>query len=127
MNRIFSARLFRFGLVGITGMVIDFGITWICKEKIRINKYIANSAGFTCAVINNYLLNRYWTFAGTNSPIIHQFIIFLTVSLVGLGLNNLLMYLLVKNTKYNFYLLKLFVTGVVFVWNYGANLLYTFH
>ena len=127
MNDIFSAKLVRFGLVGISGMAIDFGVTWLCKEKIRINKYIANSTGFTCALINNYLLNRYWTFTSTGTPIIYQFTKFLLVSLIGLGINNLLLYLFVRNTKYNFYLLKLCVIGIVFIWNYSANLLYTFH
>jgi putative flippase GtrA len=127
MNGILNVKLIKFGLVGMAGMAIDFGITWICKEQLRINKYIANSTGFICALTNNYLLNRYWTFAGTNSPVVYQFTKFLLVSLIGLGINNLLLYLFVKHTKYNFYLLKLCVIGIVFVWNYTANLLYTFH
>jgi putative flippase GtrA len=127
MNSILNARLIKFGLVGVTGMAIDFSVTWICKEQLRINKYIANSAGFICALTNNYLLNRYWTFASTNSPIVYQFTKFLIVSLIGLGINNLLLYLFVKHTRYNFYLLKLCVIGIVFIWNYSANLLYTFH
>jgi putative flippase GtrA len=127
MSDIISAKLIKFGLVGVSGMLIDFGITWLCKEKIRINKYIANSTGFTCALINNYLLNRYWTFSSAGTPMAYQFTKFLLVSLIGLGINNLLLYLLVKNTKYNFYLLKLCVIGIVFIWNYSANLLYTFH
>ena len=28
----------------------------------RANKYLANSSGFVCAVVSNYLLNRIWTF-----------------------------------------------------------------
>jgi len=127
MKGILSGRLIRFAIVGMSGIVIDFGITWIFKEKLRINKYIANSTGFTCALINNYLLNRYWTFDNNHSPIVYQFTKFVLVSLIGLGINNFLLYLLVKTTKQNFYLLKLFVIGIVFLWNYFANLFYTFH
>jgi putative flippase GtrA len=127
MFKIINARFIKFAIVGISGMMIDFSVTWICKEKIKINKYIANSAGFICAMFSNYLLNRYWTFESNDSHIAMQFTRFLLVSLIGLGINNLLLYLLVKNTRFNFYLLKLVVTGIVFLWNYFANLLYTFH
>jgi putative flippase GtrA len=127
MRKIFSTRIIKFGVVGMSGMVIDFGTTWICKEKLKINKYIANSTGFVCAMFSNYILNRFWTFESTDNHIATQFTKFLFVSLIGLGINNLLLYILVKNTKLNFYLLKLMVIGIVFIWNYFANLLYTFH
>jgi len=127
MKKFFSTRIIKFGVVGISGMVIDFGTTWICKEKLKINKYIANSAGFTCAMFSNYFLNRYWTFESTDNHIATQFTKFLVVSLIGLGINNLFLYILIKNTRLNFYFLKLMVIGIVFIWNYFANLLYTFH
>jgi putative flippase GtrA len=127
MGKIFNARFIRFGIVGMSGMIIDFSTTWLCKEKLKINKYIANSTGFICAMTNNYLLNRYWTFESTDNHIAIQFSKFLLVSLIGLAINNSLLYLLIKNTKFNFYLLKLFVIGIVFIWNYFANMLYTFH
>jgi putative flippase GtrA len=127
MKKILSGRIIKFGIVGMSGMIIDFGTTWICKEKLRINKYVANSAGFICAMFSNYVLNRYWTFESTDSHIATQFTKFFLVSLIGLAINNTLLYLLVRNTKHNFYLLKLVVIGIVFIWNYFANMLYTFH
>jgi putative flippase GtrA len=127
MEKIFNIRFIRFGIVGVFGTLIDFGVTWICKEQLKINKYLANTSGFICAVCSNYCLNRLWTFASTDNRIILQFSKFLVVSLIGLAINNLLLYLFVKNTKHNFYLLKLIVTGIVVFWNYFANLIYTFH
>jgi putative flippase GtrA len=59
----FTMRLLKFGLVGVSGMVVDFGLTWLCKEKLKWNRYLANSIGFSTAVINNFLINRYWTFS----------------------------------------------------------------
>lgn len=122
-----DARFLKFGLVGLSGMVIDFGVTWVCKEKLQLNKYISNSLGFCCAVINNFLLNRYWTFEATTLPIAGQFAKFVLVSATGLLINNILLYLLVKYFKTNFYFLKLIVIGLVFFWNYFANFLFTFN
>jgi putative flippase GtrA len=127
MSIMMDSRFLKFGLVGVSGMVIDFSITWLCKEKIKLNKYISNSAGFCCAVINNFLLNRYWTFGYAAHPFAIQFTTFVLVSITGLCINNLLLYVLSKFIKTNFYLIKLAVTGLVFFWNYFINFLFTFN
>ena len=126
MTYFFSSQLIKFALVGITGMGLDFGTTWLLKEKIKINKFLANAAGFSIAVINNFLLNKYWTFDNQNPIITEQFVKFLVISIVGLGINSLLLFILLKKIRGNFYLVKLAVIGLVFFWNFSANYLYTF-
>ena len=127
MSTLIDARLLKFAVVGVSGMAIDFSVTWIGKEKLQLNKYLSNSLGFCCAVINNFFWNRYWAFAGSSQPLAGQFAKFALVSLTGLLLNNLLLYLLVKYSKSNFYILKLVVIGLVFFWNYCINFLFTFN
>ncbi|MDN3656718.1 GtrA family protein [Ferruginibacter paludis] len=127
MSSLIGTRLLQYGLVGVAGMAVDFSATWIGKEKIRLNKYLANSIGFSLAVINNFLLNRYWTFHDTAHPFAPQLIRFLLVSLSALGINHLLLYLLVNKAHKNFYLLKLVVIGLVFFYNYLLNFLFTFN
>lgn len=119
-------NFFKFGLVGFSGLIIDFSITWICKEKLLLNKYISNSFGFLFGVVNNYFLNKYFTFHNTDNHLATQFLSFLIISVIGFLLNTLFLYLLQKNTKINFYLCKAIVTLIVFVWNFTANSLYTF-
>ena len=126
MNRLFSFKLVKYGIVGIAGMFLDFFITWFCKEKLLLNKFISNSLGFSFAVVNNYLLNRFWTFQSSGVQISHQFIKFVAIALVGLMINNMLLYISLKKLKWNFYLIKLFVTAIVFFWNFSANSLITF-
>jgi putative flippase GtrA len=100
MSTIIDARFFKFGAVGLSGMAIDFSVTWLCKEKLRLNKYIANSTGFCCAVINNFILNRYWTFGSNGHPFAGQFAKFILVSLAGLLINNVLLYCCSKYIKF---------------------------
>lgn len=119
-------RFVKFGFVGFSGLIIDFGITWICKEKLKSNKYLANSIGFLFGVTNNYFLNRYFTFKNHNQNIANQFISFLIIAIIGFGLNTLFLYLLQKKTEINFYACKFLVTLIVFFWNFGANSFYTF-
>ena len=119
-------KFLKFGLVGISGTVLDFGITYLAKEKLLWNKYIANSFGFIVAVTNNYTLNRIWTFHNTDPAIGLQFSKFVVVALGGLFLNNLILYLLTERVRLNFYISKLGATMLVVFWNFGLNYLYTF-
>ncbi|MDB5251540.1 MAG: glycosyl transferase family 2, partial [Flaviaesturariibacter sp.] len=117
-------RIIKFGVVGSLGMVVDFGLTYVCKETLRINKYLANAIGFTAAVVFNYVLNRYWTFQ-SNGYVPVQLARFFLVALVGLGLNTGIVYLLALR-RVNFYLSKAIAVALVFFWNYSANAFFTF-
>jgi len=126
IDEILLWKFLKFCIVGSSGMVVDFGTTWLLKEKVKINKYIANSTGFILAATSNYLLNRFWTFHSENSKIATEYISFVLISLFGLGINNLVVYLLTEKLKFNFYISKLFAIGVVTLWNFSMNYLITF-
>ena len=69
LSRTFLVKFIKFGIVGFSGVFIDFGITYVCKEWLKIQKYMANSIGFTVAASSNYFLNRIWTFKSQNPDI----------------------------------------------------------
>ena len=119
-------KFLKFCIVGSSGMIIDFGTTWLLKEKAKINKYIANSSGFILAATSNYLINRYWTFHSENPKVATEYLSFILISVAGLGINNFVLYLLTDKMKLNFYLSKLFAIGVVTLWNFSMNYLFTF-
>lgn len=126
MNNDLFWKFLKFGVVGFTGVFVDFGVTWLCKEKLRLNQYLANSIGFLCAVVSNYTLNRIWTFQSQDPAVATQFSKFLLASLIGLALNNGIIYLLNERLRLNFYVAKLIATAVVTVWNFWANYTFTF-
>jgi len=117
-------RFLKFGIVGLSGMVIDFSITWLFKEKLKIHRYIASSIGFIIAASTNYFLNRIWTFESSDPRILMQYGSFVIISVIGLGINNLFLYLFEK--KLSFYVAKLFAIGVTMIWNFLANNYITF-
>ena len=119
-------KFIKFCAVGFSGMILDFGTTWILKEKFRINKYISNSIGFILAATTNYMLNRYWTFHSQNKQVATEFLSFMLIAIAGLGINNLVIFLLHDKLKWNFYFAKVFAVGVVTLWNFGLNYLFTF-
>ena len=119
-------RFIRFGIVGFSGMIVDFGVTWLCKEKLRWNKYLSNSLGFILAATNNYIWNRLWTFQSESQAVAREYISFVVIAVIGLGLNNLIIYLLHERLHLNFYLSKLIAIGCVTLWNFSMNYVFTF-
>jgi len=120
-------QFLKFGVVGLLGTVIDFFFTWLCKEKLKWNKFLANSVGFMLAATSNYFLNRIWTFESDNPEVGREYFSFFIVSVIGLGLNNLILFLLHEKGKMNFYLAKAFAIALVTLWNFVANYFFTFH
>ena len=119
-------QFIKFCVVGGTGVVVDFGITFLFKEKLKLNKYIANSLGFMAAASTNYLLNRWWTFRSHDPEVAQQYVQFVGISAIGLILNNIIIYLLNDKARLNFYLSKLIAIGLVTQWNFFMNYYFTF-
>ena len=119
-------QFIKFCVVGGTGVVVDFGITFLFKEKLKLNKYIANSLGFMAAASTNYLLNRWWTFRSHDPEVAQQYVQFVGISAIGLILNNIIIYLLNDKARLNFYLSKLIAIGLVTLWNFFMNYYVTF-
>ena len=122
----FIIRFLKFGVVGFSGVFVDFGLTWLLKERAGLNRYVANSSGFLAAVCWNFWLNRVWTFESHDPQLATQFGKFFLASLIGLGLNNGLIWLLTERLKFRFYPAKLAATGLVVLWNFWANSRFTF-
>jgi len=127
IDKIIFLKFIKFCVVGFSGIFVDFGTTWLLKEKIKINKYLANSSGFILAASSNYLWNRIWTFKSHNTQIGTEYLSFIAISILGLGFNNLIIWFLSDKLKWNFYLSKIIAIGIVTVWNFGMNFLITFH
>jgi putative flippase GtrA len=125
-SQAFLLKFIKFGVVGFTGLFVDFGTTFVCKEWLKIQKYIANSIGFTVAASSNYFLNRVWTFKSQDPNIAYEFTEFFIISLIGLAINNFILWTILRKSKVNFYLAKLFAIGVVTIWNFFANYYVTF-
>jgi len=119
-------KFLKFGAVGMSGMAVDFGITYVLKERIKINKYAANTLGFLSAASTNFILNRIWTFQSDDPAVAFQYLKFLSLSIVGVMLSNGIIYLLHGRLKWNFYFAKLVSIGVVLFWNFFASYFFTF-
>lgn len=140
-NRKEVKRFVKFAIVGAAGSITDFSVLNLLVQLMGAPLVIANTVSFTAAVIQNFLLNRRWTFPESQerqaSGQLAQFVI---VSVIGLGLNQLVFLTLHHfwDTYWiNWYgadigfivsynIAKLFAIGVVLFWNFTANRLWTY-
>jgi putative flippase GtrA len=119
--------LLKFAITGFSGLLIDFSLTWIFKDELHINKFVANSIGFSAAVVSNYFINRYWTFSERkHAEVGRQLSAFIGVSMIGLLLNSGFIYILNERLMFNFYLSKAVAIVLVFFWNFSANYFFVF-
>jgi putative flippase GtrA len=120
-------KFIKFLIVGVSGLIIDFGLTYLCKEKIKLNKYLSNSIGFLVAGINNFILNREWTYDGSSGDIMIQFPVFISIVLVSLLVLNTTVWLGINKLKLNFYLSKIIGIVIITFLNFYAHLFITFN
>ncbi len=87
---VFSHSSFiRYVLVGLSGTVIDFGLSFILIEKVRLFIWLSTMISAETAIIFNFILNNFWSFAhkklaGGTGYILKKFFHFNLISLGGL-------------------------------------------
>jgi putative flippase GtrA len=89
-------QLIRFGIVGGTGFAVNLGVYALCVHAMGVPYQIAAVLSWLVAVLNNFVLNRHWTFDASEGRIQFQAIRFFVVSLVAFAFGLLLLTLLVE-------------------------------
>ena len=120
------AVFFKYAIVGCLGTAIDLGSLYIFVDLLHIHLLFSTAMSFMLAVINNFTLNKYWTFQNKSSNIRKQFIKFLIVSTMGLVITESCMVLFVYGLKIWYMSAKLITSGLVLMWNFLANKYWTF-
>jgi putative flippase GtrA len=86
-----TLRFGKFAAVGATGYAVNLAVFALLTATVDAEPEAAAVGAFAVAVANNYLWNRIWTFKDTPGSIGGQALRFGAVSLVGLGLNLVLL------------------------------------
>ncbi len=127
-------RLRRFAMVGVTGTIVDFLVLILLKESLGLPTWSASTLAFLTGVVNNFILNRIWTYSDANQRRVWvQFGQFLLVSIGGVLLNTTIVSALdaplgtlIHAPTRGYLLAKIIATGFVFAWNFIVNRRWTF-
>lgn len=80
-------RFLKFVVVGAIGALIDFGVMNLLTQTASMSLVASGTISFTCAVLSNFLWNRYWTYPESRSrAVAHQLAMFFAVNLAGIGI-----------------------------------------
>lgn len=113
------AQFMKFGIVGVIAFVIDYGVMIFLTEVFCVPYLISTTISFVVSVIFNYFASMRFVFKRKDDMSRRrEFIIFIVLSVCGLGINDLLMWLMVDSLYIDYRLSKIVVTVVVAVWNF---------
>lgn len=125
-------QILKFGVVGFIAFFIDFGIFKLLSSVFGVYYLVANFFGFTISLIFNYVASMTFVFERKeNSDRKAEFVIFTILSVIGLLLNELIIYLCIEGIYEHMPLLmsymsrqwaetfgKVIATGIVMVYNF---------
>jgi len=116
-------RIVRYFFVGGTAALVDFTIFSLLVKGLHQPWFEAALVSFIFASTTNYLLATRFVFrsgARFNSRY-HEFAIVLLVSLTGLGINQIVLWVVIEQFHLDPLIAKIIGTGVVFFWNYNVR------
>ena len=129
-----AAEIIRFALTGGVCFLVELAVLILLKGKFGVDTLIATPVAFLISVILNYLLCVVWVFRGAKNRGAGAKAGFLITSLIGLGLNELLMLIFrltlgedavimtLGHREINMYVLnKCLATMIVMIWNYFSK------
>ncbi len=113
------AQLMKFGVVGVIAFVIDYGLMVLLTEAFGVNYLVSATISFTVSVVFNYVASMRYVFRHKEGMSRRrEFVIFVVLSVIGLGINNLLMWVGTGLFGISYLITKLFATAVVMLWNF---------
>ncbi|MCD8098424.1 MAG: GtrA family protein [Lachnospiraceae bacterium] len=112
-------QLICFGFVGFLCFFIDYGIMVLLTEVVGINYLISSGISFTVSVIVNYILSVTFVFeTDKKKNKIKEFVVFVVLSVIGLGINELCMWLATDLMGIHYMISKIGATAIVMVYNF---------
>lgn len=117
-------QIVKFGIVGVLAFLIDYAVLFVLVQFFHMNSIAAATISFTVSVIFNYAASMKYVFVGRADQSKQvQFIIFIILSVIGLGINDGIMWVLNGILEpfiptYFYLISKIVATGIVMVWNF---------
>lgn len=112
-------QILKFSVVGGTAFFIDYGLLFVLTEFAGIHYLISGTISFAASVIYNYILSVVWVFdpVGERSKA-KDMAVFLILSVIGLGINQAIMWVLVEFFGVYYMISKIAATAIVMVYNF---------
>ena len=112
-------QIFKFGIVGGIAILIDYIVLFCCKEFIGLSVLLSAAIAFTVSVVYNYIASVKWVFdVNKEKSAKKNFVIFIILSIIGLIITEIIMWIGSDIMKINYLIVKIIATAIVMVFNF---------
>lgn len=113
-------QFLRFAAVGASGTAVQYSVLWAGVELFGASAAAASGLGYVLGAVVNYILNYFFTFQSAKS---HGEAAAKYFTLLGIGwcMNTGLMWFLVQQLAWYYWLAQVLATGIGLVWNFSGS------
>lgn len=115
-------QLFRYVFVGGLAFFVDYCILFLLTEYAGVPYLISAAIAFVAGLVVNYLISISWVFSESRSDKpAKEFFFFAVIGAIGLGINELIMWVGTDLMQIHYMISKIISTMIVFFWNFFAR------
>jgi len=122
-----GARIIRFGIVGTSGVLVNYAMLITLVELAGLNRLIAVALANEMAILSNFFFNNLWTFrdVGREIPFPQRALRYNVLGLGGLLVSVTVLGVLTYGFGMQYLLANAFAIGTAMTWNYLSNARWT--
>jgi putative flippase GtrA len=115
-------------LTSLLSFALDFGVLALLTEVARLHYLPSAAVSFTLGTTLSYVLSILYVFEIRRfSSRTLEYATFVLVGVIGLGLNELLLWLSTERLGIFYLVSKIVASSLVFFWNFGARKYFLFN
>lgn len=115
-------QMFRYTFVGGAAFLVDFGSLFVLTDFFGVYYLISAAIAFILGLIVNYALSISWVFNKRtlgNKKL--EFGVFALIGIIGLGLNEVLIWFLTEDLQLYYLISKIVAAVIILFWNFFAR------
>jgi dolichol-phosphate mannosyltransferase len=125
---IFAKQTFKYYLVGACGVLVNLGLLYFLTDIIGAWYVFSQAVAVGVSMTTNFVLHKFWTYRKEikEAKTLERYFKFITISLLGMGIQLGLTYVLVENFAMYYIHAAVISIGLAASFNYYANRKWTF-
>jgi dolichol-phosphate mannosyltransferase len=122
-------KLFKFGMVGLSGIVVNEGLLIYLKECVHLTLPVASVFAIELSILSNFIWNDLWTFKSDKQHAMghrwHRFLSYQVISVGGAVINFVILNVLASYIGIDYKIANILGILIAFAWNFWVNRRFT--
>lgn len=116
-------QFFRYLFVGGIATIVDWGILFLLTDFVHLYHLVSAIIAFIAGLITNFFLSKLLVFKANEARVnpVMEFVSYAVIGVIGLGITELIMYLITNCWNIHYMISKIIATIIVLIWNYLAR------